>query len=282
MKLGAWILFALEIVGSAVLTMGADISTTVVMPIQLKNGYLVIAKGSIGHLKNLAFLVDTGTSRTLIDSRITKKLQLTGEGDKLTIFDHEIEVKLVDLPDLQLGAIHAQSPRVIVTDLSGAAQRFGLLADAIVGMDVLRLGSLTIDYDAKRIWFGDGAPATPALPLEQSSPYLIVKARLDDFPLTLMIDTGCEDVVLFANRLPAGLRKGHSQLSRALTVAEEALLTRIGSGKLTIGSFPAHEITFRVIATGSNDMGYDGILGVRALHASRFQFNFEQMTVSWR
>jgi hypothetical protein len=65
---------------------------------------------------------------------------------KLTVFDHEVDVKLVVLPDLRLGAIHAQSPQVIVTNLSGVAQRFGLHADAIVGMDILRLGSFAIDY----------------------------------------------------------------------------------------------------------------------------------------
>jgi hypothetical protein len=54
------------------------------------------------------------------------------------------------------------------------------------------------------------------------------------------------------------------------------------SGKLRIGTFPDHEVTFRVIATGRNDMGYDGIVGVSALHASRIQFDFDQMTVSWR
>jgi hypothetical protein len=54
------------------------------------------------------------------------------------------------------------------------------------------------------------------------------------------------------------------------------------SGKLRIATLPDHEVTFRVIATGRNDMGYDGIVGVSALQASRIQFNFDQMTVSWR
>jgi hypothetical protein len=226
--------------------------------------------------------VDTGTSRTLIDSRIAKQLQLTGVAHKLTAFDHEIEVRLVELPDLRLGAIHAQAPAVIVMDLAGVAQRFGLHADVVVGMDILRLGSFSIDYSSRRIWFGDSGPAASALPLEPSPPYLIVKARLDDLPVHLMIDTGCEGIVLFANRLPEGLRRGYLPLSRALTVSGEAPLTQLISGKLRIGSFPDYEVTFRVIATGHNDMGYDGIVGVSALQASRIQFNFDQMTVSWR
>jgi hypothetical protein len=41
-------------------------------------------------------------------------------------------------------------------------------------------------------------------------------------------------------------------------------------------------VKFRVIATGNNDMGYDGIVGVNALQASRIQFNFDRMTVGLR
>jgi predicted aspartyl protease len=276
------ILPVLELIGLMVLTAWAQGPGPTSIPIKLKDGYLVVAKGSIGSLDNLTFIVDTGTSRTLMDSRIAKQLQLTGVADKLTVFDHEVEVRLVDLPDLQLGAIHAQSPQVIVTNLSGVAQRFGLHADAIVGMDILRLSSFAIDYDSRRIWFGDGEPMPSALPLEQNQPYLIVKANLDDIPLTLMIDTGCEDVVLFANRFPMELKKGYLQISQASTVAGEVQVTQIRSGKLGVGTFPAHKARIRVIATGSNDMGYDGIVGVNALRASRIQFNFDLMTVSWR
>jgi predicted aspartyl protease len=283
MKMCTWtVLFCLGLVGlTAVAGWGQGPGPTSI-PIKVKDGYLVVAKGSIGSLDNLTFVVDTGTSRTLMDSRIAKRLQLTGVAHKLTVFDHEVEGKLVELPDLRLGAIHAQSPAVIVMDLSGVAQRFGLHADAVVGMDILRLGSFSIDYSSKRIWFGDGEPVASALPLEPSPPYLIVKARLDEFPVSLMIDTGCEGVVLFANRLPEGLSKGYFQSARALTVSGEAPLTRMISGVLGIGTFPGHEVTFRVIATGRNDMGYDGIVGVSALHASRIQFNFDQMTVGLR
>jgi Aspartyl protease len=153
MKLGTWtFLLWLELVGLTALTAWAQGPGPTSIPIKLKDGYLVVAKGSIGSLDNLTFLVDTGTSRTLMDSRIAKQLQLAGVAHKLTVFDHEVDVKLVELPDLRLGAIHARFPQVIVTNLSSVAQRFGLHPDAIVGMDILRLGSFAIDYDSRQIW----------------------------------------------------------------------------------------------------------------------------------
>jgi predicted aspartyl protease len=283
MKLGTWtVLLWLELVGLTVLTAWAQGPGPTSIPIKLKDGYLVVAKGSVGSLDNLTFLVDTGTSRTLMDSRIAKQLQLAGVAHKLTVFDHEVDVKLVVLPDLRLGAIHARSPQVIVTNLSGVAQRFGLHVDAIVGMDILRLDRFAIDYDSRRMSFGDDEPMPSALPLEQNQPYLILKGKLDDLPVTLMIDTGCEDVVLFANRFPVELKKGYLQISQALTVGGEAPITQIRPGKLAVGTFPAHQVRFQVIATGGNDMGYDGIVGVRALQASRIQVDVERMTVSLR
>src|SRR5579862_576463 len=207
MKLGTWtILLWLEWAGLMALTALAQAPGATSIPIKVKDGYLVVAKGSIGRLNDLTFLLDTGTSRTLVDPLIAKQLQLEGLDHTLTVFDHEVEAQLVVLPDLRLGAIHAESPRAIVTNLSSVAQNFGLHADAVVGMDILRLGTFSIDYKSGRIWFGDSEPMAPTVPVEDGQPYLILKARIDDFPVSLMIDTGCDDVVLFANRLTKGFK----------------------------------------------------------------------------
>jgi predicted aspartyl protease len=284
MRLGFWsFLLWLQLVGCTAMTGWAQPLNTTSVPIELKDGYLIIVRGSIGGLNNLTLLIDTGTSRTLVDARIAKRLHLMGVAHRLTVFDHEVEVKVIMLPDLHVGAIQAEFPRVIATDLSGVAQRFGLHVDAVIGMDILRLRSFGINYDSKRIWFDTDEPMPAVLtPESRGQPYLIVNARIDDLPVSLMIDTGCEDVILFRNRLPDGLRKDYSQPSRAFTVAGEAPLEQIASGKLVVGVSQAHRVKFHIIETGNNDMGYDGILGARALHASRIHFNFDRRTVTWR
>jgi hypothetical protein len=275
-------LLLLELVGFAVQLGLAQSPSKMWIPIKLKDGFLVIANGSIGSLRNLTFLIDTGTSRTLIDSHIIEQLELTGMADKLTAFDREVDVKRVTLPDLHLGEIHAESPHVIATDFSGIAQRFGIEVDAVIGMDILRLGNFDIDYNAKRIWFSGREPMASMLPAESGNePYLIVKVRIDDIPVTLMIDTGCDGLMLFANSMPNGL-EGRYSASLTSTVFGEVPVTRIGSGELSTGRTPAYKVRFHIVETGNNRMGFDGILGVRALHASRIRFDFEQMAVSWR
>jgi Aspartyl protease len=257
--------------------------STTWVPIELKNGYLVTAKGSVGGLNDLTFLVDTGTSRTLMDSHLAKRLQLAGVPDKLTVFDRDLRVELISPPDLRLGTIQADSPLIIATDLSSVAQRFGFHVDAILGMDILHLNSFSIDYKSRRICFGGAEAIGTALPLESGSePYLVIKARIDDLPVSLVIDTGHEGLTLFANRLPDGLKREYSSVSRLLTVAGEAPLTQSGLGKLAAGGNAARKVQFNVAGTGRDDMGFDGILGVRALHASIIHFDFERMTVSWK
>ncbi|HMJ21464.1 MAG TPA: hypothetical protein VK513_06130, partial [Terriglobales bacterium] len=156
------------------------------------------------------------------------------------------------------------------------------IVDAVLGMDILRLGTFSIDYKSGWICFGDGEPMASAVPVEDGQPYLILKARIDDFSVRLMIDTGCDDVVLFANRVPKGLKKGYFTESQALTFTEKAAPTQIGFGNLAVATSPGHKVKLKIISTGSNDMGYDGIVGVRALRASQILFNFGEMTVSWK
>lgn len=183
-----------------------------------------------------------------------------------------------------LSTIHVHSPAVIATDLSSVAKRFGFRVDVILGMDILHLNNFSIDYKSRHICLGcaDEAKGT-ALPVESGSePYLVIKARIDDLPVTLMIDTGHDGLTLFANRLPDKLNRNYSSVSRLLTVAGEAPLTQSGSGNLVAGGDAARNVRFYVAATGKNDMGFDGILGVHALHASLIRFDFERMTVSWK
>jgi hypothetical protein len=80
--------------------------------------------------------------------------------------------------------------------------------------------------------FGDSEPMASAVSVEEGQPYLILKGRIDDFSVSLMIDTGCDDVVVFANRVPKGLKKGYFTESGALTITGNAAPTQIGFGNL--------------------------------------------------
>ena len=48
------------------------------VPFKLCRGYAIVVRGSVGNLKNLNFLVDTGAVPSVLDERIAQKLHLTG------------------------------------------------------------------------------------------------------------------------------------------------------------------------------------------------------------
>jgi len=50
------------------------------IPFELHSGYLIVVKGSIGKLKNLSFVLDTGSYRSVLDERIARKLHLPSAG----------------------------------------------------------------------------------------------------------------------------------------------------------------------------------------------------------
>jgi predicted aspartyl protease len=86
----------------------------------LYQGYLMVAKGSVGSLKGLHFLLDTGTSTTLIDPRIARKLKLEGEPEDVNIifFDGKMHAEHVHVPSIEFGTIRQNNFRVLVQDLS--------------------------------------------------------------------------------------------------------------------------------------------------------------------
>ena len=59
------------------LTWAADSPNEV--PFKLYRGYVIVVRGSIGGLKNLNFLVDTGAVPSVVDARIARKLHLRGQ-----------------------------------------------------------------------------------------------------------------------------------------------------------------------------------------------------------
>ncbi len=96
--------------------------TTNEIPFKLYRGYVIVARGSVGNLKNLNFLIDTGTVPSLLDGRVAKKLRLTGTVEGVSIFTFSQtmpqEAECVTTRDVNLGPFHANVLPAVVRDLS--------------------------------------------------------------------------------------------------------------------------------------------------------------------
>ena len=135
------------------------------LPIRLYLGYLVIVEGSIGERQKLSFLVDTGACPSVVDQRIVKDLKLTEQPKRVNLWNQSVEAKQVVIPSMSLGPIRVESMPVLAEDLSFLQKALGFKVDAIVGMDVLRKSSFTINYKVKEILFGVPEDLTHSIPL---------------------------------------------------------------------------------------------------------------------
>ncbi len=134
---------------------------TMKLPIRVYWGYLVIVEGSIGDVHKLNFLVDTGAYPSVVDQKIAHDLKLAEQPERVNLWNKSVQARQVVLPSLSLGPVRVESIPVLAEDLSFLQKALGFKVDAIVGLDVLRKSSFTINYKAKEILFG--APGEPDL-----------------------------------------------------------------------------------------------------------------------
>lgn len=187
-----------------------------VVRFDLYRGYLMVARGSVGSLKGLNFLIDTGTSTTLIDARIAGKLMLNGDPEEVNIifFKGGVQATHAHAPSIELGPIRKDHVPVLVQDLSMFEDALPVRIDAVVGLDVLGASPFEVDYRHHRIYFGELPHLPISIPLSVEDGLALVDAEVNHTPAHLIIDTGTPALLIFAARIPkaiAGLKVRRSR-----------------------------------------------------------------------
>ena len=144
---------ALGPVASSEIALASDPKGPTNVPFELYLGYAIVAKGSMGGLQKLNFIIDTGAVPSVVDARVARKLGLKGTLDAVSVFSKDVRTEEVVVPSIELGPVHAESVRCLAQDLGFIEKGLGLRIDAIVGLDVLGGHDFSIDYESKRIRF---------------------------------------------------------------------------------------------------------------------------------
>jgi len=258
---------------------GADI------PFEFVNGHLISVRGSIGSHANLQFLLDFGTTYTLLDRTLSKDLE-RGASLDVTHFSNSIRTSEVVLPELVVGNAVARDFRVYTMDISEMpGVPTGVVG--VIGMDFLDRQNVTVDFGEMKIRFLPQMEKVVAgehsTPLAKRSVGYAVDAEWRGQPVKLILSTGVEVVTLDQDRLrekPVTLRGikagiiGSSFTATPVSVfqTKEMTLSNVklkGAGVLRKIDWPA----------SGDDL--DGFLPLTALRARRVTLDFSRHLLLW-
>jgi len=168
---------------------------------------LVIVPVRINGSTALSFVLDTGSTRMLIDRRIARDLGLrtSGTGTLQGAGAGQIPIEFIQDISLDLPGVKSAGYEFSTADLQSLQESVGTKVDGILGYEFFRRFVVTIDYERKELIvtrpdaFHSGE-AAQALPIELKNKWAFVKAEIAlPGPVTVqdsfLIDSGSSDAV---------------------------------------------------------------------------------------
>lgn len=248
---------------------------------RLHQGYLIIVEGRIGNLEHQNFLVDTGTSPSIIDKEVCARLGLLGVPRALSLFNKELTVETVMLPELQLGPVHRSNFPVMVEDFSKIGKEVGARIDAVIGLDVLGTMNFTLDFQKSRILFHASAERHSA-PFSAGAQFITLAVKTGGKELRLLVDTGTPRLVLFREALQDldfdRTEQGGAGENMSGTVSYKTIvLPAAHIGREEMGPQAV------AVVTNQKNVGqtYDGLIGVSLFHPKQISFDFDRQILGW-
>jgi hypothetical protein len=240
------------------------------VPFELYNANLIIVKATLGPIKNVNLILDTGTSPTSIGTGMADLLKLRDDADAER---H---------PHLEIGALHAESMRVVVQDLRFMERELGISLGGIAGLDILCTGSFTIDYLKKKIVFGPIAASEKTVRFETKVPYLTVKAKIEGQEVRLLVDSGAWGLIMYRNQLQTLPQQIHLDPNVSISTASGMTHLRwfragVSLGKENLG--PRNVAVADVDSDPQNN--FEGLLGFAKMGFRKVFFDFENGLFGW-
>jgi predicted aspartyl protease len=258
--------------------------TSLEMPFQLYNGYLIVVEGRIGDLTGLKFILDTGVTTSVLDSKIAAKLRLKGRPHHVVNFDKTVPVESSTIPEVRFGPVQARNVEMFIANLNTLSD-FARGVDALIGVDLLQLNNLTFDYDTRKVLFSPIDHNIQRAQMRPEPTCFTVRVQVQGHPIDLLLDTGLEGVLLYEDRIRAhvpglrmepGVKKvtiGRRMNARLVTLPEMRLGPTVMDGRVLLIKGPP----------GNMLDGLDGAIGIAPFHPTRIAFDFASKKLRvWR
>jgi predicted aspartyl protease len=249
---------------------------------ELYNENLIIVKATIGTVKNMNMILDTGTSPSAVSKEMADRLKLQGNTESLQTLNGTVQAQSVILPHIQIGPLYAHSIRVVVQDLTFMERSLGISLGGIAGLDILSTGNFTIDYRRRKIVFGPIAASEKTVRFESQLPFLTVRANIKGQEVRLLVDSGTWGLLVYRNRLRTAQEQLRfdpiASISTAGGMAHVRWLRAVVSlGKDNLGTRNV------AIADVDSDLRneFDGLLGFAKMGFRKVSFDFENGLFGW-
>ena len=227
-------------------------------------GFLVVAEGQIGaELPGQKFILDTGTSPSILNARVARQLGFSLAPAKLTAIGRDREIAVTTVPHLEMGALHADAATFLVADLTDVERTWNVPIAGILGLDILGKKSFRLDYERALLEFGQVSTEGIPIGLSQELNLPIAEVRINGKSLRLLVDTGSDHLVFFAKQTgailpvsPDAALQGNS-VAGGVPVRQAPLLEFEWSGR----RFQQNAL----VVPGREESLFDGLMSVRSM-----------------
>ena len=123
------------------------------IPFTLRDGYLIVVEGRIGGNGHLKLALDTGATHSVLRSDLAKGQKFLRRPVRIVNLDRVLTQELAEVSDFALGPIRIPLLPMMLNDLEYLRETAPVV-DGLIGLDVLRGQSFSIDFGRRRIIFG--------------------------------------------------------------------------------------------------------------------------------
>ena len=243
----------------------------------------VVAKGSLNGIKGRNLLVDTGSSPTVLDAEMARKLGVDGKAGDIRVLSGTRQGATGVLSSLSLGPITAKSVPVFITDLSFIGKDLGVRIDAVVGLDILGTSSLLIDYQSQQLIFGKTPDFRDSVPFETGPPLVTVTTQIEGQTKKLLVDTAAGGLFIFRDQRRPSDGRAMVALRNVNNISLGANREQIEVSEVRLGTLRRTRQAAYLVRTEDPSLReFDGLLGPTAMGVREVMFDFEHGRLGWK